>query len=824
VLIRKPGQYAPEQQLDVCRENVQNYIHKLLHLGLPQRALFQAADLVDALNLPLVVQHVFHLARSHINTSPISIRGLGPHDSLRSHGSTSPRTSAVTTKSSPAFASATPLRDSMSELPPPPPPDDCVAGAGSVSDESATNYGAMPPTPVRAPSEPTLAAELPPLVVTPAPPKTPALQIPQAPLEPPAPAAAAGSPTSSGVVSPRRLDAKLNKKVSQNRIMSAANPQLHGGGGRMKASTFIGPPSNFLAAAGAGAALGGGGGGAAAGGADATPVVTPRGEVPAGAEERAELLRDLLPRLLAANRSLKDQVQELEERNADLARENAELAAQLGRLSAASSSASGDGLILGNYNGQMAVKAATPDKLTDALFNPASPGAVAFVTTFLYTYRSWTDALTVIDRLRATFTSIVTAPAATDLVVMDSRRQQVLLVCNVLKKWIETCWYDFEQSPELMERLTALIPLVSEYEKALGGTLDRAMRRAQKRSAEALRFKQRAVQQAAATAAAATAAAAPSTPPAVDASPPAQLTASASTGTLLLPASLASSASGRKVAANHMTPDGVPTVTNSGVVHDKPPPAPILSKKNPREVEEIDTVELARQVTLMMFTTFQRVEPWELLNGAFGKKDKATRAPNVVALTDQFNDFSSWVVYNVVTQMDLKKRAALVRKFIAMAEELRRIGNLNGVFAVVAGLSGAAVHRLKKTWELVTKDKKVNDAWEFQLELTNPQSSFSQYRAAKAASDPPMIPYLGVYLQDLTFIEEGNNDRLENGYINFIKFRMIADILIEIKQFQQKEYNLQPVPAIQEYLLMTRILDEEKLFTLSQQVEARVKK
>jgi len=682
---------------------------------------------------------------------------------------------------------------------------------------------AMPPTPVRVPSLPSLPAALPPIAPSPAP--APVLHAPLPPSEPPAPA-------SEIVVSPRRIEStglgKSAKKVSMSRIMSAANPQLQHSTNspRSKASTFIGQPVGAKAAAGGG----GGAGSAATAAAAATP--TPLQPLPAGADERAELLRDLLPRLLAANRSLKDQVQELEERNADLMRENAELAAQLGRLSAASASGVGEGLILGNYNGQVAVKAATPEKLIDALFNPASPGAVTFVTTFLYTYRSWTDALTVIERLRATFVSIVTAPAATDLVVMDSRRQQVLLVCNVIKKWIEMCYYDFEQSPELTERLLALIPMIEEHDKGLGATLERAFRRAQKRAAEVARMKRSALAQAAVAANA-------TVPPALISSAsssalPVAAAAAAAGGDAAAPAALVSQASmgalptspqtARRGTVNHMTPGGVPTVTNASVVHDKPPPPPILSKKAPREVEDIDTVELARQVTLMMFATFQRVEPWELLDGAFAKKDKATRAPNVVALTDQFNDFSSWVVYNVVTQMDMKKRAALVRKFIQMAEELRRIGNLNGVFAIVAGLSGAAVHRLKKTWELVTKDKKANDAWEFQLELTNPQSSFSQYRAAKAAIDPPMIPYLGVYLQDLTFIEEGNNDRLENGYINFVKFRMIADILVEIKQFQQKEYNLQPVPAIQEYLLSTRILDEEKLFTLSQQVEARAKK
>lgn len=303
---------------------------------------------------------------------------------------------------------------------------------------------------------------------------------------------------------------------------------------------------------------------------------------------------------------------------------------------------------------------------------------------------------------------------------------------------------------------------------------------------------------------------------------------------------------------------------------NKPAPEPVVSKRAPKEVEEIDTLELARQISLMMFAAFSRVQAHELLGNSFSSKHKQTLAPNIVKLTDQFNDFSRWVMYNVVTQMDLKKRAALVRKFVLMAEELRRLNNLNGVFAIVAGLSGAPVHRLKRTWEIVLKDKKTSEWWEYQLDLTNPQSRLAAERGVRASQLTKAAQFWQVsrrqsalratgsavlgslfarfgraraagarvthaIVADLTFIEEGNNDKLENGYINFVKFRMIAgapppgprtsltylpvDIVSEIQTFQLRQYNLRDVPSIQNYLLMTRILDEEKLFALSLTVE-----
>jgi hypothetical protein len=63
-------------------------------------------------------------------------------------------------------------------------------------------------------------------------------------------------------------------------------------------------------------------------------------------------------------------------------------------------------------------------------------------------------------------------------------------------------------------------------------------------------------------------------------------------------------------------------------------------------------------------------------------------------------------------------------------------------------------------------------------------------------SAPPCIPYLGVHLSDLTFIEDGNPDTIR-GLINFTKRRFLFRVISEISRYQQNAYNLHPVPQIQ---------------------------
>ena len=80
--------------------------------------------------------------------------------------------------------------------------------------------------------------------------------------------------------------------------------------------------------------------------------------------------------------------------------------------------------------------------------------------------------------------------------------------------------------------------------------------------------------------------------------------------------------------------------------------------------------------------------------------------------------------------------------------------------------------------------------------ILSAEGSYKNYRARIHTVNPPCIPYLGVYLLDLTYIEDGNPNKVE-GLINFAKRRLIHNIIREVQQYQDKPFNFRRVDEIQ---------------------------
>ncbi|XP_067587245.1 ras-specific guanine nucleotide-releasing factor 2 isoform X5 [Pseudorca crassidens] len=237
--------------------------------------------------------------------------------------------------------------------------------------------------------------------------------------------------------------------------------------------------------------------------------------------------------------------------------------------------------------------------------------------------------------------------------------------------------------------------------------------------------------------------------------------------------------------------------------------------------ETLSAMELAEQITLLDHIVFRSIPYEEFLGQGWMKLDKNERTPYIMKTSQHFNDMSNLVASQIMNYADVSSRANAIEKWVAVADICRCLHNYNGVLEITSALNRSAIYRLKKTWAKVSKQTK---ALMDKLQKTiSSEGRFKNLRETLKNCNPPAVPYLGMYLTDLAFIEEGTPNFTEEGLVNFSKMRMISHIIREIRQFQQTSYRIDHQPKVTQYLLdKALIIDEDTLYELSLKIEPRL--
>ncbi|XP_060779992.1 ras-specific guanine nucleotide-releasing factor 1 [Neoarius graeffei] len=237
--------------------------------------------------------------------------------------------------------------------------------------------------------------------------------------------------------------------------------------------------------------------------------------------------------------------------------------------------------------------------------------------------------------------------------------------------------------------------------------------------------------------------------------------------------------------------------------------------------ENHSALEIAEQLTLLDHLVFKGIPYEEFFGQGWMKNDKNEKTPYIMTTTKHFNDVSNLIASEILRCEDMNTRVAVMEKWVAVADICRCLHNYNAVLEITSSLNRSAIFRLKKTWLKVSKQTKtVIDKLQ---KLVSSEGRFKNLREALKNCDPPCVPYLGMYLTDLAFIEEGTPNYTEDNLVNFSKMRMISHIIREIRQFQQTAYKIDHQPKAAQYLLdSSNVLDEESMYEASLRIEPKV--
>ena len=230
------------------------------------------------------------------------------------------------------------------------------------------------------------------------------------------------------------------------------------------------------------------------------------------------------------------------------------------------------------------------------------------------------------------------------------------------------------------------------------------------------------------------------------------------------------------------------------------------------DLRAMKSAKIARYLTLLHFELIHAIHPSELLD------PKWTETPegfsNLRRYVDHFNTLSRWVAWTIIDPLLSKDRALMLTKWVHVADECRVIKNYCALVSILGGLLSSPVHRMKRTFAGVSKATLATFS---QLkQVMDPRGSSSAYRLffflslffssllfwylfltsffnrkLLSAAEAPCVPYLGIIMQDITFISDGNPDYVgnkEEEQVNFSKRKQIYNAILPILKFQHQGF------------------------------------
>ncbi|XP_023724311.1 guanine nucleotide-releasing factor 2 isoform X4 [Cryptotermes secundus] len=223
--------------------------------------------------------------------------------------------------------------------------------------------------------------------------------------------------------------------------------------------------------------------------------------------------------------------------------------------------------------------------------------------------------------------------------------------------------------------------------------------------------------------------------------------------------------------------------------------------------------QIAEQMTLLDAELFMKIEIPEVL--IWAQEQNEERSPNLTRFTEHFNKMSYWARSRILEQNEAKDRERYVVKFIKIMKHLRKINNFNSYLALLSALDSAPIRRLE--WQ-----KQITEGLKEYCALIDSSSSFRAYRQALAETQPPCIPYIGLVLQDLTFVHIGNSDLLPDGSINFSKRWQQFNIVENMKRFKKGTYVFKKHERIIAFFNnFDEFLCEEAMWQISESIKPR---
>eukprot|EP01087_Luapelamoeba_hula_P006503 TRINITY_DN1657_c0_g1_i1.p1 TRINITY_DN1657_c0_g1~~TRINITY_DN1657_c0_g1_i1.p1 ORF type:complete len:677 (-),score=107.05 TRINITY_DN1657_c0_g1_i1:100-2130(-) len=220
-----------------------------------------------------------------------------------------------------------------------------------------------------------------------------------------------------------------------------------------------------------------------------------------------------------------------------------------------------------------------------------------------------------------------------------------------------------------------------------------------------------------------------------------------------------------------ITPPPSPNIDSSARLRQIVMPFPLVSTPSPID----HTVSIYHLVANPQQNSY---------TSPYSNNNNSNTPPNtpMATLVSRFNVVSKWVVTEILSRRRRKDQTHTIDIFLRVGERCLALNNYNTLMAVLAGLNHSSVQRLRDAWGALHPSR-LEMFTQFEM-LMAPTRNFAKYRAAIATAPAPVLPYMGIYLKDVTFILEGNPSYTDDEKVDSQFVHLLYERFVELRNFQ----------------------------------------
>ena len=252
------------------------------------------------------------------------------------------------------------------------------------------------------------------------------------------------------------------------------------------------------------------------------------------------------------------------------------------------------------------------------------------------------------------------------------------------------------------------------------------------------------------------------------------------------------------------------------------------SNKNYFCITDWSPEDIGNKLAQVTESLLNKIKPRELYKGIYLKKDKEKTSPNIVKCINSFNKLTSFIIEDILSYSTPKLRARSYERWVQICDYCKSNKNYNDCIAIFSALNNYIITGLNLTLkEIRYKTKGIFEQIKIFCSVEGNYKNIRNDMNLCEQRGENFIPYLGMLLRDINFLEESNKYINERGCVNMDKIEKINSLLEKYFKYKKDEKkksddNKKVIKELS-FFQDLEILSEEELENIASNVEPEYK-